>query len=47
MIDPALVRPAEVEVLCADPTIAQKLLGWKPTVTFPELMRMMVDCDLL
>ncbi|GGL19617.1 GDP-mannose 4,6-dehydratase [Mangrovihabitans endophyticus] len=46
VIDPALVRPAEVEVLCADPAIANARLGWKPTVNFPELMRMMVDCDL-
>lgn len=47
VIDPELVRPAEVEVLCADPSIAKKQLGWEPTVDFPDLMRMMVDCDLL
>ncbi|MBT2379774.1 GDP-mannose 4,6-dehydratase [Streptomyces sp. CB00316] len=46
VIDPALVRPAEVEVLCADSAHAQAALGWKPTVDFPELMAMMVDSDL-
>ncbi|MEU2600882.1 GDP-mannose 4,6-dehydratase [Streptomyces hirsutus] len=46
VIDPALVRPAEVEVLCADSGHARAQLGWKPTVDFPELMCMMVDSDL-
>jgi GDPmannose 4,6-dehydratase len=45
-IDPALVRPAEVETLCADARRAQTDLGWRPEYTFPELMRMMVDSDL-
>ena len=45
-VDPALVRPAEVETLCADPRRAQTDLGWTPEVAFPELMRMMVDSDL-
>ncbi|MEU7903620.1 GDP-mannose 4,6-dehydratase [Actinoplanes sp. NPDC049118] len=47
VVDPALVRPAEVEILCADPSIAKKQLGWEPTLDFPQLMQMMVDCDLL
>ncbi|GGQ85010.1 GDP-mannose 4,6-dehydratase [Couchioplanes azureus] len=47
VVDPALVRPAEVEVLCADPAVAKNQLGWEPTVDFPQLMQMMVDCDLL
>jgi GDPmannose 4,6-dehydratase len=46
VIDPALVRPAEVEVLCADSGHARAKLGWKPTVDFPGLMSMMVDSDL-
>ncbi|MBM2619680.1 GDP-mannose 4,6-dehydratase [Actinoplanes sp. LDG1-06] len=46
VIDPALVRPAEVEVLCADTTRACAALNWKPAVSFGELMRMMVDSDL-
>jgi GDPmannose 4,6-dehydratase len=45
-IDPALVRPAEVETLCADSRRARAELGWQPTVRFPDLMRMMVDADL-
>ncbi|PWW63429.1 GDPmannose 4,6-dehydratase [Actinokineospora spheciospongiae] len=45
-IDPALVRPAEVETLCADSGMARAALDWAPTVTFEELMRMMVEADL-
>jgi GDPmannose 4,6-dehydratase len=44
--DPELVRPAEVETLCADARRAQAELGWTPSVDFPELMRMRVDSDL-
>jgi GDPmannose 4,6-dehydratase len=46
-IDPALVRPAEVEILCAKPHRAREVLGWKPKVGFEELMTMMVDSDLI
>ncbi|MFI5756992.1 GDP-mannose 4,6-dehydratase [Streptomyces sp. NPDC051569] len=46
VIDPELVRPAEVEILCADSKHARTQLGWKPSVDFPELMHMMVDADL-
>lgn len=46
VIDPKLVRPAEVETLCADSSLARKVLGWEPTVSFEELMRMMVEADL-
>jgi GDPmannose 4,6-dehydratase len=45
VIDPRLVRPAEVDVLRADPSKARRELGWQPTVGFPELVRMMVDAD--
>jgi GDPmannose 4,6-dehydratase len=45
-IDPALVRPAEVETLCADSSMARAALDWAPTVSFEELMRMMVESDL-
>lgn len=45
-IDPALVRPAEVETLCADSSRAQRELGWKPSVDFRELMTMMVESDI-
>jgi GDPmannose 4,6-dehydratase len=46
VIDQELVRPAEVEILCADIKRASAALNWEPTVTFPELMRMMVESDL-
>ena len=45
-IDPALVRPAEEEPLSGDASKATKILGWKPTVTFEKLVKMMVDSDL-
>jgi GDPmannose 4,6-dehydratase len=45
-IDPRYYRPAEVDHLCGDSSKAQKLLGWKPRVSFPELIAMMVDADL-
>jgi GDPmannose 4,6-dehydratase len=45
-IDPTLVRPAEVETLCADSTRARTELGWEPSVDFRELMNMMVESDL-
>lgn len=45
-IDPAFTRPAEVDVLQADPTRAKRELQWSPAVGFAELVRMMVDADL-
>jgi GDPmannose 4,6-dehydratase len=44
--DPRFVRPAEVDMLKADPTKARERLGWKPTVDFEELVQMMVQADL-
>jgi GDPmannose 4,6-dehydratase len=44
--DPALVRPAEVDHLRADASRAETELGWRPTVSFEELVRLMVDADL-
>jgi GDPmannose 4,6-dehydratase len=44
--DERFMRPAEVDLLVADPSKANKVLGWKPRTTFPELVRMMVDADL-
>lgn len=46
IIDPAFFRPAEVELLVGDPSKARKVLGWKPRVSFEELVRMMVDADI-
>lgn len=44
--DPRFRRPAEVERLQADPGKAKRQLGWEPTVTFEQLITMMVDADL-
>ncbi len=44
--DARYLRPAEVELLIGDPTKAQTKLGWKPSVTFTELVHLMVDTDL-
>ncbi len=46
MEDPAFLRPAEVEELCANGSKARRLLDWEPVVSFEELVRMMVDADL-
>jgi GDPmannose 4,6-dehydratase len=44
--DPRYLRPAEVELLIGDPTKAKTKLGWEPSVTFTELVHLMVDTDL-
>lgn len=44
--DPRFMRPAEVDLLVGDASKAGRELGWEPTVTFPELVKMMVDADL-
>jgi GDPmannose 4,6-dehydratase len=45
-VDPALLRPAEVEHLLGDSTKARNELGWKPEVNFEKLIEMMVDADI-
>jgi GDPmannose 4,6-dehydratase len=44
--DPRFLRPAEVDLLLADPGKAKSELGWGPEVSFEQLTRMMVDADL-
>ncbi|MDT0260341.1 GDP-mannose 4,6-dehydratase [Jatrophihabitans lederbergiae] len=44
--DPRFFRPAEVDLLIGDPAKAHDKLDWKPTVSFAELVEMMVDADL-
>ena len=44
-IDSRYFRPAEVDVLQGDATKARLILGWKPTVHFKELVRIMVEAD--
>ncbi len=44
--DPKFIRPAEVDVLLADPSKAKAKLGWEPQVEFEEMILRMVDADL-
>jgi GDPmannose 4,6-dehydratase len=44
--DPALIRPAEVDLLIGDPGKARKVLDWKTEVSFQQLVQMMVQADL-
>ncbi|HEY9727765.1 MAG TPA: GDP-mannose 4,6-dehydratase [Chroococcales cyanobacterium] len=44
--DPRYLRPAEVDLLIGDPTKAKQKLGWSPSVTFEELVVLMVEADL-
>jgi len=46
VVDQRFFRPAEVELLCADPAKAKQILRWEPEVPFDELARMMVEADL-
>jgi GDPmannose 4,6-dehydratase len=45
-LDPRYLRPTEVPLLLADPSMAKRQLGWKAHVTFRELVQIMVDADL-
>jgi GDPmannose 4,6-dehydratase len=45
-VDPAFIRPAEVDLLIGDPAKAKAKLGWEPSVDFRGLVEMMVDSDL-
>jgi GDPmannose 4,6-dehydratase len=45
-VDPRYYRPAEVDELCGDASKARRELDWRPTVTFDELVRLMVDADV-
>jgi GDPmannose 4,6-dehydratase len=44
--DQRFMRPAEVDLLVGDATKARKAVGWQPSVSFPDLVAMMVDADL-
>ena len=46
ILDPKLVRPAEVDLLQGGASKAKRVLGWQPRVTFRQLIEMMVDADL-
>jgi GDPmannose 4,6-dehydratase len=45
-IDPSFLRPAEVDQLIGNPEKAKRKLGWEPTTTFEELIRIMTRSDL-
>lgn len=45
VVDEEFFRPAEVEALVADPSRAERELGWRPRVSFPEMIRRMVTAD--
>ncbi len=46
VVDPAFMRPAEVDLLVGDAGKAERQLGWKPRTPFEDLVHMMVDADL-
>ena len=46
VIDPKFIRPAEVDLLLADPSMARDELGWIPEVRFASMIEAMVDADL-
>lgn len=45
-VDPALIRPADVDYLCGDAAMARRELGWEAKITFEQMIKMMVDADL-
>jgi GDPmannose 4,6-dehydratase len=46
-LDPRYLRPTEVDFLLGDASKAKRELHWEPKVKFRELVRMMVDADLV
>jgi GDPmannose 4,6-dehydratase len=46
-IDPRYFRPTEVDELCGDASKAERLLGWRPRTRFVDLVRLMLEGDLL
>jgi GDPmannose 4,6-dehydratase len=46
VVDERFLRPADVAMLVGDAGKARRVLGWQPTVSFPELVAMMVESDL-
>jgi GDPmannose 4,6-dehydratase len=46
VVDPKYFRPAEVDELLGNPTLAEQVIGWKSQVKFEELVRIMLDADM-
>jgi GDPmannose 4,6-dehydratase len=44
--DPTFLRPAEVHALLGDPTKANTKLGWRPEISFEDMLAEMVEADL-
>jgi GDPmannose 4,6-dehydratase len=44
--DPLLMRPADVDLLVGDASKAKEKLGWEPTITFEEMVKLLVDAEL-
>jgi GDPmannose 4,6-dehydratase len=44
-IDPKYFRPTEVDLLIGNPAKAKKVLGWKPSITFKKLVKVMAEAD--
>lgn len=45
VVDQKLLRPADIDQLVGDASKARKTLGWRPRVSFPELIKMMMEAD--
>jgi len=45
-VDSKFYRPTEVDLLIGDPSKAKNVLGWKPNLSFPDLVKLMVDSDI-
>jgi GDPmannose 4,6-dehydratase len=45
-INPAFLRPAEVDNLLGDPSYTKKTLGWEPEISFEQMVKIMVEADL-
>ena len=46
-VDPAFFRPAEVHALRGDASKARRVLGWQPTISFEEMVKEMVDAEIV
>ena len=47
VVDPSLIRPADVELLAGDPSKAKRVLGWEAKIGLDATIREMVDVDLV
>ena len=45
-VNPQFFRPAEVDLLIGDASKAKKVLGWKPEISYEQLVKRMVESDI-